>query len=308
MSDSYPPYGGQPDPHAPWGGQPTPPGSYPGSPTPPGSYPGQPVSSGGYPPPPGPPGGYPGQPAPFGAPVPPPSGSKKGLIVGLSAAAVVLVLACCGGGIGLYLARDGGDDPKPIASGSTTPGPAGSSAAPTAGPEQSESEQPTDNDALTARYSSDMSSVCEGSSILNAAPYSTPSGAKALVFANAPDRPSFWSQKSFSSAKSYYTRSSDFAAASVVGCLKVVDGSEGAPKKCDYKNSEGKRVTVSYISSRYQLTFYAAKTGEKIGDGGTVNAPATRCPSFISYNKITMKSYAAPDPGTMEAALDKFLG
>jgi len=324
MSDNHPPYGGypdpnagawgnQPDPNAPYGAQPAsgaPYGSQPASGAPYGAQPGSGAPYGAQPaaPFPGQP-GYPGQPAPY-APTPPPSGGKsKGLIVGLAAGAVTLTLLCCGGGLA-YVAFNGDEeDPKPVASGSATPGPDNSpSATPSAGgPESTGPDGPTNNDSITARYASEMSAVCDGGAILNAAPYTAPAGSKAYVFSNSPDRPSFWSQKTISSAKPYYAKSADFATVSVIGCLKMVEGSEGTPKKCQYKNSEDKVVTVDYISSRYTLTFHAAKTGEKVGDGGTVTAPAARCPSFISYNKVTMKSYASPDSGTIEAALDRFL-
>ncbi len=343
MSDNHPPYGGypdpnagawgnQPDPNAPYGAQPgsgmpygsqpasgAPYGAQPASGAPYGAQPGSGVPYGAQPasgapygaqpaaPFPGQP-GYPG-PAPY-APTPPPSGGKsKGLIVGLAAGAVTLTLLCCGGGLA-YVAFNGDDeDPTPVASGSATPGPDGSpSATPsTSGPESGGPDGPSNNNSLTARYASEMSAVCDGGAILNAAPYTAPAGSKAYVFSNSPDRPSSWSQKTISSAKPYYARSADFATVSVIGCLKMVEGSEGAPKKCQYKNSEDKVVTVDYISSRYTLTFHAAQTGEKVGDGGTVTAPAARCPSFISYNKVTMKSYASPDSGTIEAALDRFL-
>ncbi|MDO3686090.1 hypothetical protein [Micromonospora sp. C28ISP2-4] len=343
MSDNHPPYGGypdpnagawgnQPDPNAPYGAQPAsgaPYGSQPASGAPYGAQPGsgapygaqpasgapygaQPASGAPYgaqpaAPFPGQP-GYPGQPAPY-APTPPPSGGKsKGLIVGLAAGAVTLTLLCCGGGLA-YVAFNGDEeDPKPAASGSATPGPDNSpSATPSAGGPESSGPDGSNNNSLTARYASEMSAVCDGGAILNAAPYTAPAGSKAYVFSNSPDRPSFWSQKTISSAKPYYAKSADFATVSVIGCLKMVEGSEGTPKKCQYKNSEDKVVTVDYISSRYTLTFHAAKTGEKVGDGGTVTAPAARCPSFISYNKVTMKSYASPDSGTIEAALDRFL-
>ncbi|MGC4807564.1 hypothetical protein [Micromonospora sp. DT233] len=288
MTDSHSPYGGQPNPNVtPWSGPPAPP-------PPPGGYPayGQPV-----------------QPQ-YGAPVPPQK-SNRGLMIGLAVgAAVVVLLALCGTGVGLFLVNDDDEPKQPIATAAPDPnGPSPSTSTdPSATPGQSSApEQPNSNDAVTARYSSDLSSVCDGSPILNAAPYSGPSGAKAYTFSNSPERPSFWSSRSVGSDKSYYARSTEFEKVSVVGCLKVIPGSEGTPKSCDYKDSAGKVVTISYISSRYSLTFYAAKTGEKIGDGGTVNAPANRCPSFISYNKSTMKSYASPDSGTIEAALDKFL-
>ncbi|SCL71911.1 hypothetical protein GA0070606_5876 [Micromonospora citrea] len=284
MTDSHPPYGGQPDPNVtPWSGPPAPPAGYPGY-------------------------GQPGQPPQFGAPVPPPQKSNKGLIIGLSAAAVVVLLVLCGGGIGFLLVNNDDDDPTPIASATANPtaGNPGPDTSTSPSPEQSESEQPNSNNAVTARYSSDLGDVCEGSQILNAAPYNGPSGAKAYVFSNNPDRPTFWSSKTIASNKPYYARSAQFETVSVVGCLKFVEGSEGTPKKCQYTSS-GKQVTIDYVSSRYTLTFHAAKTGEKIGDGGTVSAPASRCPSFISYNKNTMKAYASPDAGTVEAALDKFL-
>jgi len=282
MSDSYPPYGGQqPDPNVtPWSGPPAP-------------------QQGGYP-------GY-GQQPQFGVPLPPPKKSNKGLIIGLVAGAVVLVLAICGAGIGLFLVNND-DEPSvtaPAPSASTETGSTpGTDASPTP---TDDTQEPNNNNAVTARYSSDLSNVCEGGQILNAAAYNGPSGAKAYAFSNSPDRLTSWSSKSISSSKPYYAKSADFESVSVVGCLKFVEGSEGAPKQCQYKDSSDKQVTVSYISSRYTLTFHAAKTAEKIGDGGTVNAPAARCPSFISYSKTTMKSYAAPDTATLEAALDKFL-
>ncbi|MGK5676797.1 hypothetical protein ACSNOB_28655 [Micromonospora sp. URMC 106] len=282
MTDSHPPYGGQPDPNVtPWSGPPAPQSGYPGY-------------------------GQPGQPPQFGAPVPPPQKSNKGLIIGLSAAAVVILLVLCGAGVGFVLVNNDDDDPTPVASATpnTTSSNPGTDASPTPGEPEPE---PNNNNAVTARYSSDLGDVCEGSQILNAAPYSGPSGAKAYVFSNNPDRLTFWSSKSIASNKPYYAKSADFETVSVVGCLKFVEGSEGAPKKCQYKDSSDKQVTIDYVSSRYTLTFYAAKTGEKIGDGGTVSAPANRCPSFISYNKNTMKAYASPDTGTIEAALDKFL-
>ncbi|MFF5179132.1 hypothetical protein ACFY2Q_14030 [Micromonospora sp. NPDC000316] len=307
MSNGYPPYEGQqPDPNVtPWSGPPAPQqgGGYPPYEQPPAApqY-GAPAPQYGAPAPP-----Y-GPSAPqYGVPVPPPKKSNKGLIIGLVAGAVVLVLAICGAGIGLVIAY--GDDEEPgttVASGSPAPGTDASPDA-AASPTPAESGPPADNNSMTARYSSDLSNVCEGSQILNAAPYSGPSGAKAYTFSNNPDRPTFWSSKYVASSKPYYAKSDEYEKVSVVGCLKFEEGSQGTPRKCQYKDSAQKQVTVDYISSRYTLTFYAAKTAEKIGDGGTVTAPASRCPSVISYDKSTMKAYAAPDSGTIEAALDKFL-
>ncbi|MFG2060883.1 hypothetical protein ACGFIK_05635 [Micromonospora sp. NPDC048871] len=311
MSDSYPPYGGQPDPNA--GGWGNPPGP-PAGPFPPGSPVGQPL-------PPGSPVGQSGYPSPYGAPPPPPppppygvppqqQKSKNGLWLGLGIGAVVMaVLVACGGTIGYFmLSGDDEDNPTPVASGSSSPSAAPeNSESPDAAPPPPEPDnQPDNNNAVTARSSSDMSAVCDGSPILNAAPYTSAKGAKVYTFANSPERPQSWLSKSVGYNKPYYAKIADWAKVSVIGCLTFEEGSEGEPRKCDYKDSDDKKITVDYISARYTLTFYAAKTGEKIGDGGRVNAPAVRCPSFISYNRSTMKAYASPDDGALELALDKF--
>ncbi|RQX06224.1 hypothetical protein [Micromonospora inaquosa] len=291
MSENYPPYGEpQPGPNTtPWSAPPGPP------------------QQGGYPP-------Y-GQPPPtphYGAPLPPaPNKSNQGLIIGLVAGAVVLILAICGAGVGLLLAYDD-DDSEPTVVASSAPtldtgSGTGSAPDPAAPPTPGAADQPNNNNSMTARYSSDLSNVCEGSPILNTAPYNGPASAKAYTFSNNPDRPTSWSSKYIPSDKPYYAKSEDYQKVSVVGCLKFDEGSEGSPKKCQYKDKSEKQITIDYVSSRYTLTFYAAKTAEKIGGGGTVTAPTTRCPSFISYDKATMRAYAAPDSGTIEAALDKFL-
>ncbi|MFJ8580877.1 hypothetical protein [Micromonospora sp. NPDC093277] len=167
-------------------------------------------------------------------------------------------------------------------------------------------EQPENNNAVAARTSSDFSSVCDGGSILNAAAYTEAKGAKVYTFGNSPERPQSWLSKSVGFDKAYYAKTADWAKVSVVGCLSFDEGSEGESRKCQYKERDGKSVTVDYVSLRYTLTLYVARTGEKIADGGRVNAPAARCPSFISYNKETMKAYGSPDIRTIELALDKF--
>ncbi|MER5334456.1 hypothetical protein [Micromonospora sp. NPDC002717] len=269
MTDSPPPHGGQPDPNVtPRSGPPAPQGRHPGY-------------------------GQPRQAPRFEAPALPPQRSKRALVIGLSAVVALLVLA----GVGLTLVNNDDDHAPKATSGEpgATPAPGGS-----------ESQEPGDN-AVTARNDSDLGNVCEGSQILNAAPYNGPSGAKAYTFANSPDQPALWSSTSIASNKPYYAGSTDFESVSVVGCLEFVGG-EGTPRECEYKDTLLKQFTIDYVSSRYKLTFYAAKTAEKIGGGGTLSTPANRCPTFLSqYNKTTMRAYASPDTETIEAALDTLL-
>ena len=305
MSDIHPPYGGQPDPNA--GGcgiclgppaGPFPPGSPVGQPLPPGS----PVAQSGYPPPYGAP-PPPPPPPPYGVP-PQQQKSNKGLGFGLGIGAGVMAILSS-------VAAPSATSPsvmttttQPIASASTS-ATTGSGGAPSATPPAGAGE-PDNNNAVTAPSSSDMSAVCDGSPILNAAPYTSPKGAKIFTFANSPERVSTWRYQSAGYDKPYYARSTDWSTVAVVGCMTLVNGSEGAGKKCDYKASDGKQVTVDYVSSRYALSFHNAQTAEKIADGGTINAPAVSCPSFVSYNKATLKAYASPDDGALELALDKF--
>ncbi|MEU8081784.1 hypothetical protein AB0B31_40770 [Catellatospora citrea] len=246
---------------------------------------------------------YGGQPVygqqPYGQPgyaPQPPAKSKKGLIIGIVAGVLVLLLILCGVGVAL-IANAADDDPVIPTTPSRTSAPGTSAAAP----------PPGNNNAITADSSSDYGDVCQGGAILNAAEYTTPASAKAYVFANSPARPTNWTYKSLDSRASYYAKSADYAQVSVVGCLSYVEGSEAAGQKCPIKASDGTKLTVDYLSSRYNLTFHNARTGEKIGDGGTVNAPATRCPSFLTYNKETLKSYASPDNASVEAAVKKLL-
>ncbi|MEV0459492.1 hypothetical protein [Catellatospora methionotrophica] len=290
MSDPYAQPPGQPDPYR----SPSDPYAQPVSPPP---VPPQQYGGPGQQP-------YGGQPAygqqPYGQPgyaqPQPPAKSKKGLIIGLVAGAVVLLLILCG--VGVWLIANADDDPEipTIPTRTSSPG-AATSAAP----------QPGNNNAITADSSSDFGDVCQGGAILNAAEYTTPATAKAYVFGNSPTRPTSYSYKSLDSRASYYAKSADYAQVSVVGCLSYVEGSEAAGPKCPIKASDGTKLTVDYLSSRYTLTFHNAKTGEKIGDGGTINAPATKCPSFLTYNKETLKSYASPDSASIDAAVKKQL-
>ncbi|GAB3152712.1 hypothetical protein GCM10027290_43900 [Micromonospora sonneratiae] len=320
MSDPYSPYSNQPDPNQPqqpqWGAPPPPgqPAAYPdpaqqayqppqygteGQPQ--YAAPGQPQ----YGTEAQPPYGAPGQ-APYGSPVQPPKKSNKGLIIGLVIGVVVLlVLVACGVGIAMVVNSDDDEkDPKPSPTSSAGVDPSG--AAPS--PSQSGGGNNNQNNGVTARYSSDFKEVCSGGSILNAAAYSGPSGAKMYAFSNDPARPTYWSSETISSREPYYAKSADYTTVSVVACLTYVEGSEAPGTKCNLKSSDGTAVTVDYMSSRYTLTFHAAQTGEKVADGGTINAPANRCPSFMTYNKTTLKSYANPDDGALEAAFAKFIG
>ncbi|BCJ64234.1 hypothetical protein Prubr_12550 [Polymorphospora rubra] len=258
----------------------------------------------------GPPmGDYPPQQPTYAQPVPPygqpPKRSNNGLLIGMGVAVLVLLLAV--GGLGIALLAGGDDEPEVTTqpTTSTTEEPGGTEPS---GEPSPDSPPPANNNAVTAKYSSDFEEVCAGGAILNAADYTAGSNTtKVYAFSNSPDRASDWRTRSVGYDKPFYAKSADFTTVSVVACLTTVPGSEGTPKKCDYKDRDEKPIQVDYISSRLDVAFYAAKTGQKLGTGDQVNAPANRCPSYISYNSSTMKAYAAPDEGAITAAIEKFL-
>jgi hypothetical protein len=236
-------------------------------------------------------------------PPPQPGKSNKGLIIGLGIGALALLLVM--GGLGIVLVSHLGDD---------DPDPASTTAVAEPGPSEQASEEPTGeeeadnggNNAITAKYAADFEIVCQGGSVLNAAGYSPGKRTKAYVFANSLPQPETYSYQVTYTGR-FYGSSSAVTQVGVVGCLTAVTGSEGPGRKCVIQDADKKRVTIDHVSSRFRLTFRAARTGEKLGDGGTVNAPATRCPFLVRYDPATRKSYALPDDAAVTAAFEKFM-
>lgn len=253
---------------------------------------------------------YPYPSDPWQTPPPPPQKSNRGLIIGLGIGVLVLLLVV--GAAGLVVVNQLGDDPDtdPVAESTTAPpetGPSDEGIPSDESTEDSSGGDNSGNNAVTAKYSADFEIVCQGGSVLNSAEYRGGRSAKAYVFANSLARPQNYNYQVGFTKPSFYGTSSGFTRVGVVGCLTAVDGSEGPGRKCTVEDSKKKRITLDYVSSRFTLTFYAAKTGEKLGEGGTVNAPATRCPFLMQYDPATRKSYALPDEGAVTAAFQKFM-
>lgn len=162
------------------------------------------------------------------------------------------------------------------------------------------------NSAEVASSTFDYEAVCNGGSITNAATLSDKASAKIMTFSQSPRLNGGWRYESVGYGKPYYASSTDVELISVVACLEEVKSARAVGQTCDYKD-DGKTVTIKYYSSQYELSFYEAKTGKKISEGGTINAPANTCPSFISYNATTLTAYASLDEDALDAKYTDFI-
>lgn len=157
--------------------------------------------------------------------------------------------------------------------------------------------------AKTAKSTSDFNVVCETGSVSNAAAAEKPY--KIVAFSKA-DGARSWSTLSLDYSADYYTKYDAFAEVGAVACLSEKAGSAVKTKTCDFKTS-GENTSLDYYATAYEVTLYEAKSGKKIKDLGTVSAPATTCPSFVSYDKSDPKVIAKPDADAVDALLAAFV-
>lgn len=174
-------------------------------------------------------------------------------------------------------------------------------------PSPSSSSSPSKaNSAEVASSTFDYDAVCNGGSISNATSLADKASAKIMTFSQSPRVEGSWSYESVGYGKPYYVNSTDIELVNVVACLEEVKSARAVGQTCDYKD-DGKTVSIKYYSSQYDLNFYAAKTGKKVSEGGTINAPANKCPSFISYDPTTLSAYASPDEDALDAKYTDFI-
>lgn len=212
--------------------------------------------------------------------------SNTGLIIGLVVGGVVLLAIVGMGILFAVLGSKASDSESPSPSSSNSPSKA--------------------NSAEVASSTFDYDAVCNGGSISNAAALGDKASAKIMTFSQSPRVQGSWSYESVGYGKPYYVNSTDIELVSVVACLEEVKSARAVGQTCDYKD-DGKTVSIKYYSSQYKLSFYAAKTGKKASEGGTINAPANKCPSFISYDPSTLSAYASPDEDALDAKYTDFI-
>lgn len=215
---------------------------------------------------------------------------------------LVIILLFGGGGAAYALTRKKADKPA-----ATTTDTTSKSTTDDTKKSDDTDQQSTSKTAKTAKYSTDFEAVCQGSSISNSAAYTSNKTAIIYTFHSSAITTDSWSSDLIGYGKSYYLKDLDkFDTISVVACAKYVDDSANGGIDCKY-TSGGETVTVKYQATKYKLTYYEAKTGKKISDGGEIAGTATKCPSSILYDKDKKVAYADPDEDALEAAQDKFV-
>jgi hypothetical protein len=237
-------------------------------------------------------------PPPAWEPAPPP-GRHIGLIAGLAVA--VALLLCVVGVLSIAFIARGATDPEPPRRGPLVEGqaplaPATGSPVPPGSPADG---------GVVAQDDHDFDVVCKGGSVANAADYRK-GRVKLLAFSDAHDIAGPWGSETVEYDRPYELGQGPVTSVSVVACLRKVAGSEGKPRACAYSDQNGKAVSVSLVPVRYRLTFHAAKTGDRLADGGVINGPSAECPSMVLYNASTRRTYARPDDGALTAAFDRF--
>ena len=168
------------------------------------------------------------------------------------------------------------------------------------------SKSNTKNNAITAKYASDYSAVCDGGSVLNA-----PAPVKPYLietfFTNDTRTSGSWTSQNVGYGESFHPDSSNPVSANVVACLSQKKDSEVKSKTCKFEEgADNKPVEIDYYSVEYELIYKEAKTGKTIGSPAPINGPATSCPLFASYSKSNPKIYADPDKVAIEVSHKAF--
>lgn len=230
-------------------------------------------------------------PPPTVTPPPQPPKSKTGLIIAIVAGVVVLLGVIAAVAIAMLLK---GANKTPANS-------------PTSNTSQTSSDSLDSNNATTAKYSSDYEAVCHGGSITNAATFTKAvKPYKAYAFSHtSADYGDTWSSVTLSSKDPSTASLDNITEANVVACLAEKSGTATKSQTCQFE-SGGTNVTLDYYSLKYTLEFREAKTGKLVGTGTDVNGPATKCPTFVSYDKSNPKIYADPDENAVQAAVVSF--
>ena len=159
--------------------------------------------------------------------------------------------------------------------------------------------------AITATSTNDFKAVCSGFTITNAAKYVKKSTAKIATFSQSPQKTDAWVYQDVGSDKSYSKTNGNLTKIDTVACLHEIRDSKMLAKSCGYQEDD-RSVSVKYYSVRYKLSYYEAKTGKRISDGGIIETPIDTCPDFASYDPQTLLLYALPDTKAIEAALASF--
>lgn len=229
-------------------------------------------------------------PSPMGTPTPAPTptatytpptptgGSKKKLIIIIGIIIVLLVAA----GIAAFLLL-GSNKSLTNADGST---------------KDASSIPASSKQSVAVTKLGELNQVCGGKKISNAPALSTPN--KVMPFVG--DAQGNWNLYIYSlTENTRFPKTTDEA--NVVACAVPDETTATAAKSCSPTNaSTNQPVSIDYKGVTYDLTFYAAQTGEKISSSKIIATNET-CPLY-AVNPGTL--YAIPDPAVAGPAFNDF--
>lgn len=161
--------------------------------------------------------------------------------------------------------------------------------------------------SVVATRSSDLDAVCSGQPVSNTLDYTSKQAAILVAFHNFPSTQTKWTQDIVGYGKSYFLKDlKQFETVSVVACAQYVDGSASDGIRCTYNAASGP-VDVQYMSTRFQISLYEAKTANKITDGAIISVAASSCPTMLYYDSAKKAAYATPTAKEIESAIDAAL-
>lgn len=165
------------------------------------------------------------------------------------------------------------------------------------GAESADQTPASEKEAIAATKIGDFIEVCNGKKISNAPDLSTPN--KTVPFINTTGT---WALYVYSLAENDRLTTT-VNEASVVACALPDEATVSSEKTCTVKDlTSDKTYSLTYKGVTYDLTFYAAKTGEKINSTQLI-ASGDTCPS---YGQSDGEVFAKPTEEAVTAAFDEF--
>jgi hypothetical protein len=151
--------------------------------------------------------------------------------------------------------------------------------------------------AITATKINEFADVCDGKRVSNAPALATPN--KTVPFVSSDDK---WALFLYSLAETDRL-TTNIEEASVVACALPNKTTTTVAKECKVTNFTTKEeYDIQYTGVTYDLTFYAAQSGEKISSEKLV-ATNDKCPPYATKAGIV---YAIPQEDVASPAFDAF--
>lgn len=90
-----------------------------------------------------------------------------------------------------------------------------------------------------------------------------------------------------------YSNNSEFAAVQLVACSRLVETKPSGT--CEFEGEDGASPSIlEQVDATYELTLYAAKTGEAVGTPQTLAAVPSECPMFVLIREGQTKLWNGP--------------